>query len=76
MNSRLVTDHSLAAAAIRVPCLYCGKMLLLAEAIVDLNGPAFRAYYHSDHAPLGDVASCNVDGCKRPHVARIESRAL
>ena len=32
----------------RVTCLSCNKTLLLKGAIADLDGPAFRAYYHSE----------------------------
>lgn len=70
--TRLVTDHSLAASAVFVPCLRddCkGKhrMVLLCDAVIDLDGPAFRAYYHAECAPQGWPEACKVDGCTRSH---------
>jgi len=34
-----------------VTCMECGEKLPLAEALADLDGPAFRAYYHVGHTP-------------------------
>lgn len=48
---RFVRDTNPGAYAVRVPCLTCGRMLLLADAVIDLDGPAFQAYYH-------DTAEC------------------
>lgn len=70
---RLVQDHSLGAEAVRVPCIACGHMLRLVDAIIDADGPAFRAYYHVDCAPAGVVAPCKVDGCRRAHVRPVQS---
>lgn len=66
---RLVTDHSLAAGAVSVQCLACGKTLPLADAIIDTGGPAFRAYYHRSCLPAGSPPPepCGIDGCRRPH---------
>jgi len=47
----LTQDKSLAAYAVRVPCLACGAMLKLADAFIDKDGPAFRAYYHPECLP-------------------------
>ncbi len=42
----LIVDHSIAAGNVRVPCYQCSKMLPLSEALIDLAGPPFQAYYH------------------------------
>ena len=42
---RFVQDTSVAAYAVSVQCLKCGRMVRLAAAKADLDGPAFRAYY-------------------------------
>jgi hypothetical protein len=42
----LVRDTNLGAHNVSVPCLVCGRMLLLSDALIDRDGPAFRAYYH------------------------------
>lgn len=62
---RLVTDHSLAAAAVSVPCIQCGRMHVLAQSIIDRDGPAFRAYYCPTCAPQGKVSPCEIYGCAR-----------
>lgn len=49
---RLITDRSPGAYAVRVPCLKCGNMVLLAHAFIDVDGPAFAAYYHPDCVPV------------------------
>lgn len=62
---RLAQDHSPGAYAVSVPCMACGKMHRLADSTMDLDGPAFRAYYCPDHAPKGEVAPCTRLGCTR-----------
>jgi hypothetical protein len=47
---RLTEDKNPGAYAVSVQCLRCGKMLRLADARIDLDGPAFRAYYHEECA--------------------------
>lgn len=39
-------DRSPGAFAVSVTCLHCGRMLRLADALIDPTGPAFKAYYH------------------------------
>ena len=62
-------DHSHKAYAVAVPCLRedCQgprRMVLLADAIIDTSGPAFRAYYHDGCAPPGaTVLPCGEAGC-------------
>lgn len=47
VNGRVyLRDHNPGAYAVRVPCLTCGKMVQLSEALIDPSGPSFRAYYH------------------------------
>jgi hypothetical protein len=41
-----VRDTSFGAHAVSVVCLTCGKLVRLCDALIDPNGPAFRAYYH------------------------------
>jgi len=55
---------------VRVPCFACGAMLSLVEAQIDVNGPAFKAYYHRGCAPFGAElanhnAECRARGCLR-----------
>ena len=47
----LIRDTSYGAYAVKVPCLVCGEMLQLADALIDTDGPAFRAYYHEHCVP-------------------------
>lgn len=66
--ARLVRDHSAGAYAVRVACLHCGAMLQLSDAVIDRDGPSFRAYYHDACYPTTQdlrVDSCNRDGCTR-----------
>lgn len=44
---KLAKDHSIGAHAVSVPCYKCGSMLRLSDAVMDLDGPAFEAYYHA-----------------------------
>lgn len=44
-------DTSRNAEVVSVPCLVCGRMLRLADAWIDTDGPAFRAYYHEACLP-------------------------
>lgn len=69
----LTTDHSDGAYAVRVQCFACKAMLLLADAIIDLDGPAFEAYYHRGCIPFGAEFpnSCKRPGCARPECRRI-----
>lgn len=46
---RLIVCHD--SAGQRIACAKCGKKLALEGAIADLDGPAFRAYYHLACAP-------------------------
>ena len=39
-------DPSAGAYAVRVCCYICGTMSTLAHMVSDLDGPAFKAYYH------------------------------
>lgn len=66
----LTVDHSLAAGQVSVPCLECGEMLPLAQAQIDLDGPAFKAYYHvsclPDDAMLAQhTRECRANDCRR-----------
>lgn len=47
----LVADRNPGAYAVQVPCLACGALVLLADAQIDLDGPAYRAYYHQECVP-------------------------
>jgi hypothetical protein len=47
-QAKYVRDMSAGAQAVSVPCLECGRMVRLSAALIDPNGPAFRAYYHED----------------------------
>jgi hypothetical protein len=64
---RLVHDHSIGASVVYVPCYVCSKILLLADAIIDADGPAFQAYYcRSCLPPTAKIPNtCNRDGCRR-----------
>ena len=46
MSDRYATDSSFGSDTLRVQCLGCAKMLRLCDAIIDREGPAFKAYYH------------------------------
>jgi len=64
----LKRDHSPGAYNVRVQCLECYKLHTLADSIVDMDGPAFRAYYCSDCASIYGcfkIARCDRDGCRR-----------
>lgn len=66
--TRLVVDHSAGARAVSVSCLKGDGMVKLADAVVDLDGPAFQAYYHAACAPAGDITpnrECELAGCTR-----------
>lgn len=56
------TDTTL--ADLQVCCAKCGRMVAYQEAFVDLDGPAFQAYYHWDCRP-----ECNDVGCSICHPA-------
>ena len=47
----LIQDKNPGAYAVNVPCLICCKMLRLADAWIDTEGPAFQAYYHAKCLP-------------------------
>jgi hypothetical protein len=49
--AKLVRDRNPGAHEVRVLCLACGHWLYLSEALIDLDGPAFEAYYHAECAP-------------------------
>lgn len=68
--AKLVRDHSAGARAVDVFCFVPhgdGKRRVrLSETVIDLDGPAFEAYYCPDHAPEGsDRAVCPDDYCVR-----------
>jgi hypothetical protein len=46
-----VRDTSRHARAVTVACRACGLTLWLSEALIDLAGPAYQAYYHEQCAP-------------------------
>ena len=43
--TRAYSDQSAGAHAVSVSCLKCRRRIQLSSAIVDLDGPAFEAYY-------------------------------
>ena len=55
----LVYDHNPGAYAVKVPCLTCGGTVRLADAVIDRDGPAFRAYYCETCKPAGSVTRCS-----------------
>jgi hypothetical protein len=64
---KLTRDHSDGALAVSVSCLTCGRMVRLADALVDLDGPAFEAYYHDNGRCLTGapaVVTCNRKDCR------------
>jgi hypothetical protein len=67
---RLIQDHSFGAAAVSVPCFKCGRMVRMVDTLIDLDGPAFQAYYHKACAPVGPVAPCPIFGCQREHAEK------
>ena len=73
---RLVVDHSLGAGQIRVPCLRedCKgphRTLYLSEALIDMEGPAFGAYYHKECVD-GEHAPCGTAFCNRDHSRQVQ----
>ena len=63
---RLLFDHSIAAAAVSVPCYGCGRMKKLSEVVSDRDGPSFKAYYCVRCTPADAVIPpCVTDGCPR-----------
>jgi hypothetical protein len=65
---KLIKDHSDGAYAVSVPCLACGKVLRLAEVLIDIEGPALKAYYHLACLPAGTKmpeGKCNRSWCAR-----------
>lgn len=60
---RLVKDHSAGAYVVSVPCFKCAKMLSLSDAVMDLDGPAFQAYYHANC--LIETVHCGGRDCGR-----------
>lgn len=48
---RIVHDKSIGAHNVDVFCLACGKRMRLCDASIDLDGPAFAAYYHAGCVP-------------------------
>jgi hypothetical protein len=64
----LVRDHSDGAYAVSVACLACGDMVRLCDALINPQGPSFRAYYHPRCVPgVAVSSSCNRLGCARRH---------
>lgn len=55
-------DYSNAAYAVCVQCFKCNKMYPLAHMVMDLDGPAFKAYYCKACKP-GDAPKCSRSGC-------------
>lgn len=43
---------------LKVVCLKCSAMVEYARAIIDVDGPAFKAYYHPNHAPKIICSTC------------------
>jgi hypothetical protein len=66
---RLVFDHNPGAYAVSVQCLACGRMVRLCDALIDAEGPAFRAYYHRACLPTGTPlpTSCDKRDCAKEH---------
>lgn len=42
---KLIKDTNPGAYVVMVKCLTCGKIRVLADMLIDTEGPAFRAYY-------------------------------
>lgn len=58
---KLTRDLSAGARAVHVQCLTCYRMVRLSDAILDRDGPAFRAYYHDNGACLPLTADQRAD---------------
>lgn len=54
-------DDSAGAHAVSVPCYVCGRMVRLCDALCDLDGPAFEAYYCPACVPAGEKVTERVD---------------
>jgi hypothetical protein len=52
---RLTVDHSAGAHNVQIQCYVCKAMLGLCDALIDLDGPAFEAYYHKACLPPGET---------------------
>ena len=68
----LCYDHSHGAANVRVHCLNCDRGVWMADAIIDLDGPQFQAYYCRPCLAtklLQDALpeTCAHEGCLRKH---------
>lgn len=62
---RLVYDHSPGAYSVYVSCLNCGDRVLMADTVIDIDGPAFQAYYCNACQPEGEVGACTRYSCTR-----------
>lgn len=49
---RLTTDNNPAAFEVDRLCLACGQLGQLSRMVIDLDGPAFEAYYHIRCLPV------------------------
>lgn len=69
----LVQDHGPGARATRVPCIGCGPKIgpYLSDCVIDLDGPAFQAYYCPSHRPVDGhgaavpAEKCSIRDCTR-----------
>jgi len=52
--TRAMHDNSAGAHAVQVSCYRCGARIWLHQALADLDGPAFQAYYCVPHFPWGE----------------------
>lgn len=63
---KLAIDHSDGAYAVSVPCYVCSSMHQLSDSVMDLDGPAFKAYYCRSCLPermKGHKLRCTRHGC-------------
>ena len=50
--THFVRDDNPGARNVYIACYRCGKRLLLSNAYIDIEGPAFQAYYDKDCAEI------------------------
>lgn len=66
---KCMVDHSDGAYAIQVACSKCKMTLRLADAVMDLRGKPFEAYYHKlcaeDLLDHRETLRCYRNGCTR-----------
>lgn len=65
-----VRDGNPGAYAVKVQCIDCGTMRLLAEMLIDRDGPAFRAYYCPACLPVAVIRWPNNDSPRAWEVRR------